>query len=150
MSTARRTAVVAVLPALVLAALATGCGLVAQPDSTAWDDHAEQAVSDATSEVATARLALETARRERAWSSYTVVLVAQAEESLGTVQDDLSRLQVPPGRDDEAARLDALLDEAATAVEDARSSAVEGRYDDRRVLDALDRVTGRLEDAAGG
>lgn len=143
MMSAWRTTVVVVC---VLAAT-SGCSLVRQPDVAAWDAKAHQSVTDATSEVATVRLAVETARDERAWSSYTLVLVAQAEEALGTVQEDLSRLQVPPGRDRDAAELEALLDEAATAVQDARQQAVEGRYDVPAVLDALDDAGDRLAGA---
>ncbi|WP_207009130.1 hypothetical protein [Nocardioides aromaticivorans] len=151
MMRAWRTTVVVVpflVPFLVTVLAATsGCSLVGQPDVAAWDQEARQAVTDATSEVATARLAVETAHEERTWSSYTVVLVADAEKAMGTVQDDASRLQVPAGRDQDAEDLEALLDEAATAVQDARQHAVDGRYDDRAVLDALDRAADRLERA---
>lgn len=140
MMRARRTTAVVVC----VLAVTSGCSLVGQPDVAAWDAKAHRAVTDATSEVATVRLAVETAREERAWSSYTRVLVAQAEEALGTVQEDLSRLQVPPGRDRDAADLATLLDEAATAVQDARQQAVEGRYDAPAVLDALDDASDRL------
>ena len=44
----------------------------------------------------------------------------------------------------DAKDLEALLDEAATAVQDARQLAVDGQYDDRGVLDALDRAGDRL------
>lgn len=144
MMSARRTAAVVVC---VLAAT-SGCSLVGQPDVAAWDARAHRAVTDATSEVATARLAVETARDERAWSSYTMVLVAEAEKAMGTVQDDLSRLQVPSGRDEDADDLETLLDEAAGAVQDARQHAVEGQYDDPALLDALDRASDRLARAA--
>lgn len=140
MMSARRTTAVVVC---VLAAT-SGCSLVAQPDVAAWDERARQAVTDATSEVATARLAVETAREERAWSTYTLVLVADAEEAMGTVQDDVSRTQVPDGRDDAAKDLEALLDEAAGAVREARRHAVEGRYDDPGLRDVLDRAGERL------
>ena len=135
-----RTTVVVVC---VLAAT-SGCSLVGQPDVAAWDEQAHQAVTDATSEVATARLAVQTARDERVWSSYTLVLVADAEKAMGTVQDDTSRLQVPPGRDRDAKDLATLLDDAAAAVQDARQHAVEGRYDDPALLDVLDRAEDRL------
>lgn len=143
MMTAWRTTAVVVC---VLVA-AAGCSLVAQPDVAAWDDSARQAVTDATSEVATARLAVETAREERAWSTYTLVLVADAEEAMGTVQEDVSRMQVPSGRDEAAKDLEALLDEAAGAVREARQHAVEGRYDDPGLLDGLDRASERLAQA---
>lgn len=142
----RRT-VVAV--ALALASAGASCSSVDRPDVAAWDTSAEQALSDASSEVATARLALDTAARERTWSSYTVVLVAQAEEAMATVEDDLARLQVPDGRTEEAAEVLALLGEATSAVRDARADTVEGKYDDRATRDALAEVATALTRAAG-
>ncbi len=142
-----RTTVVAV--ALAAALPLAGCSMVSQPDAAAWDQQAERSLSDAASQVDTARLALETAREERTWSSYTVVLVAQAEEAMGTAQDDLSRLQVPPARAQRAEEVASLLDEAATAVEDARAHAVAGRYDDERLRTRLSDLDRRLESEAG-
>ncbi|HWJ09973.1 MAG TPA: hypothetical protein VNS46_11380 [Nocardioides sp.] len=138
----RSTVVVALLPWVV-----SGCSLVAQPDTAGWDRSARQAVTDATSEVATTRLAVETAHEERAWSTYTLVVVAEAEEAMGTVQDDVSRLQVPAGRGDDADDLEALLDDAAGAVQEARQHATDGRYDDPRLLELLDRVEEQLSRA---
>ena len=60
----RTTAVVVPFLVTVLAAT-SGCSLVGQPDVAAWDQKAHQAVTDATSEVATDRLAVQTAREER-------------------------------------------------------------------------------------
>lgn len=147
MMRAWRTTVVVVPLVVTVLAAASGCSLVGQPDVAAWDQKAHQAVTDATSEVATARLAVQTAQDERTWSSYTTVLVADAEKAMGTVQDDTSRMQVPAGRDKDAKDLEALLDEAATAVQDARQQAVDGRYDDPAVLAALDRAVDRLDRA---
>lgn len=135
-----RTTVVVVCTLVV----AAGCSLVAQPDVAAWDGKARQAAADAASEVATVRLALDTARADRAWASYTQVLVADAEKALATVQDDMARLQVPSGREEDAADLTELLDGAAGAVRAARQDVVEGRYDDPRLLDELDRAGDRL------
>ncbi|NHA00549.1 hypothetical protein G5V59_12395 [Nocardioides sp. W3-2-3] len=102
MSGAWRTTVVAVS----LTATLTGCSLVSQPDATSWDDQATQALSDAAGQVGTARMALDSARKGRTWSSYTVVLVAQAEEAMGTTQDKVSTLQVPAGREKRAAHVE--------------------------------------------
>lgn len=144
MTGAWRTTVVAV----ALTATLTGCSLVEQPDAKAWDDRAEQALTDAVGQVRTARLALDSAQRERTWSSYTVVLVAQAEEAMGTVQDDLSRLQVPAARAERAERVEQLLDDASAAVEAARAAAVAGRYDDAALREELTELGDRLESQA--
>lgn len=146
MKRSQRSAVVAVL--LALALLLAGCGVVSRPDPTAWDDRAAQALTDAGSEVATARLALESAREGRTWSSYTIVLLAEAEEAAGTVEEDLSRLQVPAGRADAATHVLDLLDQAVDLVGEARAHAVAGKYDDQALVDELDRLADELRQAA--
>ncbi|MBV6726084.1 hypothetical protein [Nocardioides daeguensis] len=146
MKRSQRPAVVAVL--LALALLLAGCGVVSRPGPAAWDDRAAQALTDAGSEVATARLALESARKGRTWSSYTTVLLAEAEEAAGKVEEDLSRLQVPAGRADAAAHVLDLLGRAVDLVGEARAHAVSGKYDDQALLDQLDRLSDELQQAA--
>lgn len=143
-----RTTVVAVWLSLVTAF--AGCSLVDEPDAAAWDEHASRALGDAASEVGTARIALETAAKERAWASYTTVLVAQAEEAVATVADDLAVVQVPPSREQRAGEVDSLIEDAVEAVREARSLAVRGRYDEPEVVDELDRLADELESAARG
>jgi hypothetical protein len=144
----QRPAVVAVLVALPVLLLLAGCGVVSKPDAKAWDDQATQALTDTGSEVATARLALESARKERTWSAYTTVLVAEAEEAAGKVEEDLARVQVPAGRTDDAAKVLDLLDRAVDLVSEARSHAVAGKYDDKALVDQLDHVSDELQQAA--
>lgn len=143
----RRTTVVAVW--LVQAAVLAGCSLVDEPDAAEWDAQAEKALKGAASEVGTTRLALDTAARERAWASYTTVLVVQAEHGVATVADDLAVVQVPRGREQRAEEVDLLMDDAVAAVREARSLALRGTYDDPDVADELDRLAGDLEHAAG-
>lgn len=143
----RRTTVVAVW--LLAATAGSGCSVVDEPGPGAWDTQAEQALSDAASEVATVRLALDTAERRRTWASYAVVVVTEAEEAVGTVEDDLARLQVPPSREEEAVDVLALLEEATSAVRDARALAVEGDFGDARTLSALADLAAELTSAAG-
>lgn len=145
MSGSWRTTVVAVS----LAAVLSGCSMVAQPDARGWDDQAAQTLTDAASEVGTARLALESARDGRTWSSYAVVLVSQAEEAMGTAQEDLSRLQVPAGRERQAERVEQLLEDAGKAVQEARAAVVAGRYDDAELDRQLTDLGRRLESEAG-
>ncbi|TNM44233.1 hypothetical protein FHP29_05895 [Nocardioides albidus] len=144
-----RPAVVAVPALLLLAGLLGACGVVSRPDAAAWDDQATLALTDAGSQVATARLALTSAAKERTWSPYTTVLVAEAEEAAAKAEEDLARVQVPPGRADDAAAVLDLLDRAAGLVGEARAHAVDGEYDDRSLLDDLDRLAGELQKAAG-
>lgn len=143
----RRTTVVAVW--LVQAAVLVGCSLVDEPDPAEWDAQAGKALQDAASEVRTTRLALDTAADERSWSSYTTVLVVQAEDGVATVADDLAVVQVPPGRQQRADEVERLIEGAVAAVREARSLALRGTYDDPDVVDQLDRLAGDLEQAAG-
>ncbi len=146
MTTARRVA--GALLALALLGATAACALVSRPDATGWDREAERALTDLRSEVATARLALETAAEQRAWPSYVVVLLADAEEAAGTAEEDLSALQVPPAREDAALEVEELMAEAVAAVQDARALAVAGRYDDPPLLEDLDALATRLATAA--
>ena len=132
----------------VVGVLAPGCGIVSRPDAAAWDQQARRSLTDAASQVSTARLALETAAERRTWPAYATVVVAKAEEAAGTAEEDLARLQAPPQRADAAATVLDLLDEAVSLVAEARAHAVEGRYDDSALLDDLDRIAGELEQAA--
>jgi len=129
----------------LLALTLTGCGVVDRPDPAGWDQQAGTALEDAASQVATARLALRSAARERTWSTYTTVLVAEAEEAAASTEEDLSRVQVPRPRRSAAARVQELLSRAVDAVAQAREHAVDGVYDDAALLDELDRVDAALE-----
>ncbi len=144
MTRSQRPAAVAVVVALLLG----GCGVVGRPGPGAWDEHAAQALGDAESQVATARLALRTAGEKRAWPSYAIVVVAQAEEAADTAEHDLARLQVPPEREAAAARVLDLLARAADLVGVARARAVDREYDDRALLDELDQLAAELGRAA--
>lgn len=146
MKRSQRPTVVAVL--LLPLVLLGGCGVVARPDAAAWDDRAAQALTDAGSQVATVRLALASAGEGRTWSSYTTVLVVQAEEAAGRAEENLARVQVPAARADTAAAVLDLLDRAVDLVAEARARAVAGRYDDDGLLDDLDRLEGDLRQAA--
>ncbi|WP_418062150.1 hypothetical protein [Pimelobacter simplex] len=146
MRRAWRTTAVAV-PLLALLALA-GCSVVSQPDPAGWDQSAQQALDDASGEVGTARLALRAAADDRTWSSYTTVLVSEAEEAAGTAEEDLSRLQVPPERTDAAATALDLLGQAAEATRQVRALAVAGRYDDAELADELARLGTALDQEA--
>ncbi|WP_408898244.1 hypothetical protein ACJ5H2_03845 [Nocardioides sp. R1-1] len=146
----QRPAVVAAPLALLLALLVAtvGCGVVSRPDAAGWDQQAERALTDAASQVATARLALENAAAGRTWSPYTTVLVADAEEAAGTAEEDLARLQVPAARERAAATALDLLHRAVELVGEARAHAVDGVYDDRALLEQLDVLARELEQAA--
>jgi len=139
-----RTTVVAVS----LLMLSAGCSLVSRPDAAGWDQQAERALDDAASEVGTARLALRGAQDDRAWSSYTTVLVAEAEEAAATAEEDLAAVQVPGTRADAASSALELLGKAADATREVRQLAVRGRYDDPALADRLARLAADLQQEA--
>jgi predicted component of type VI protein secretion system len=118
---------------------------VSRPDASGWDQQAKQALDDAASNVGTARLALRTAARDRAWSSYTIVLVAKAEETTGKTEQDLSSVQVPSTRKVAARTVLDLLGQAVASVQEARALAADGRYDDRALTDELTRLSTALQ-----
>lgn len=146
MSRLLRTTVVAVSLAALLAP--AGCSVVSAPDPAGWDRSAAQALDDASGEVGTARLALRAAADDRTWSSYTTVLVAEAEEAAGTAEEDLARLQVPAARTDASETALDLLGQAAEATRRVRALAVAGRYDDPGLADRLSRLGTALDEEA--
>lgn len=159
MRRSRRTTAVAVslvsLVALLL--LLARCSVVSRPDAASWDRQAVQALDDAAGQVGTARLALRTAANGGAWSSYTTVLVTEAEEAAAAAEQDLARLQVPDQRRDAARTTLDLLGRATDATREARAHAVAGRYDDPALADelarlgtALDEEAARAENRPGG
>ena len=133
---------------LLLAALFGGCSLVSQPDASGWDQQAQQALKDAASDVGTVLLALRSAARSQQWSSYTVVVVAKAEETTGATEQSLAGLQVPKDRAAAATKVLDLLGQAVASVQEARAHAVRGRYDDPVLADELTRLAAMLRKAA--
>ncbi|MFD1248769.1 hypothetical protein ACFQ3F_13295 [Nocardioides ginsengisoli] len=118
---------------------------MSRPDASGWDQQAQQALKDAASDVGTVRIALRTAARDRAWSSYTIVLVAKAEETTGKTEQDLSSVQVPPARRIAARETLDLLSQAVASVQEARAHAADGRYDDPGLVDELTRLAKALQ-----
>lgn len=151
----RRTAV-AVSPALgalavalsVLSVLLAGCSVVSQPDAKDWDKQVQTTLEDTASEVGTARLALESAAHDRVWSPYSLVLLSEAEESAGKLESDLSALQPPPSRQQQAEDVLDLLESANSAVREARVAAVEEKYDDPDLVANLAKLHDDLEQAS--
>jgi len=143
-----------VVVALALTVLVTvsGCRPSA-PSESGWRSSAEQAVSDMVSEVATSRLTVDQALRDRLVGRYAVVVLTYSEEAAGKTADSVSALQPPPaarpGYDD----LTGLLSDSTDAIAQARIAVAEG--DDResrkaaanltRMLAELHRVEHRLQ-----
>ena len=99
-------------------------------------------MSDTVSEVATSRLTVQQALRDRFVGRYAIVVLTYSEEAAGKAADTVSALQPPrsarPGYDE----LTGLLSDSADAIGQARIAIVEG--DDRRSKDAADELTRML------
>lgn len=130
-------------------ALLTACGPVpSRPSAADWRSSAQMTVDDAVAQVATAKLLLEEQEKGHILGGYAVATVVHAEELLGTSTEGLLSQQVPKGMEKKAARLADLLDQAETAVREARSALVRGDPGNPQQLERLqkrlERVGGRL------
>ncbi|GAA4817193.1 hypothetical protein ACFQ0K_08705 [Nocardioides caeni] len=102
----------------------TGCAVVDTPDESAWRDQARQSVEDASSEVQAARLVLVQLTADRVPQAYGVVMLADAEEAAGKVEESLAAVQAPAPVRRLSDDVTALLGRAVDAVRAARVAAV--------------------------
>jgi hypothetical protein len=139
--------------ALVLAVLVlvSGCRPSA-PSESGWRDSAEQAVTDMVSEVATSRLTVQQALRDRFVGRYAVVVLTYAEEAAGQAADSVAGLQPPPAAQPSYVELTGVLSDATDAIAQARIALAGGDEDQSReaiqqlggVLAKLHRLEARL------
>jgi len=131
---------------LLLTCLLLGsCGSASEADlRTTAAESAEAMVS----ELRTARMAAETVLAEKTWSSYTRVVLLDAEEQAGTIEESFTTLQPDTA---EAQRFQeevaGLLGDASEVLQKARAAM--GRHGLaalRGLLDPLDQVAADLED----
>ena len=135
----------AAVAALLLALAAGGCGTVKEPDPEDWDESARVSLDDASSQLATARMILETERRDDTWHGYVVVVLADAEKAVGKDADGLSALQAPPARSQASSKVNDLLSSASDLVEQARIVVVAHKTIDPRLLERLQSLGDRLD-----
>ena len=129
---------------VLLAVVAGGCGTVEEPDPEDWDESARVSLDDASSQLATARMILETERRDDTWHGYAVVVLADAEQAVGKDADSLSALQAPPERSKVSSKVNDLLSSASDLVAQARTVVVAHKTIDPRLLARLRSLGDRL------
>src|SRR3954470_772529 len=97
-----------------------------QPDPSTWQSTAEQAVSDMVSEVATSRLTVRQALRDRFVGRYAIVVLTYSEEAAGKATDKVATTQPP--RSERAAYkvVSTALSNAGDAVTQARIAVTDG------------------------
>lgn len=134
---------------MVAAVVLAGCSLVSQPDPDDWTATSQRSLESAASAVATTRVTLREHDAGDLWDSYAVVLLADAEEAVGTASDDVALLQTPPGEKERAERVLDLLAEAEDAVRAAREAMVDDEPVTGDRLRSLDDLRDRLMTEAG-
>lgn len=132
------------LVVLLLLGLVSGCGTVKEPDPEDWDETARTSLTDAASELATARMTLESQRRDDVWYGYAVVVLADSEEAVGKAEDKVTTLQPPPQRAKVAAKVTSVLATASDVIEKARQTLVAKQPIDDDLMRRLDVLSDRL------
>ena len=122
-SPCRRLAVAWLLAATV-AATTLGCA-PGTPDGDSWRIDAQRAVSDASSAVQTAELALRQHGRGRVFDRYLQTVLVEAEEGVGKAGDAIAARQPPRA---ERERYDAVTGQ----VDEASGLRVDGAHRRRR------------------
>ena len=136
----RRLAVAWCLAAAV-AATTVGCA-PGTPDGDSWRIDAQRAVSDASSVVQTAELALRQNVRGRLFDRYLQTVLVEAEKGMGKATEAIGSRQPPPAERERYDALTGQLDEAAGLVSTARIAVVDGE------TDRYDALADRLASAA--
>jgi hypothetical protein len=117
--------------AIVVVATTAGCA-PGTPDGDSWRIDAQRAVSDASSEVQTAELALRQHERGRLFDHYLQTVLVDAEEGVGRAGDAIGARQPPREERERYDTVTGQLDEAASLVSTARIAVVDhetSRYD---------------------
>ena len=136
----------------VILATAAGCA-PGTPDDDSWRIDAQRAVSDASSAVQTAELALRQHARGRVFDRYLQAVLVDAEEGVGKANDAIGSKQPPRAERERYDAVTGQLDEAAGLVSTARIAVVDretGRYEalaDRlaSAADALQKLQDELQ-----
>ena len=114
------------------------------PDADTWRDQARRAVSDVSSALQTARLALEEDGKDHLFDNYLQTVAVDAEEIAGTASDGFANIQPPDVERERYDVVTAQLDDAASLLSEVRIAVVAGHsgsYPD--LIDKLEEaVTG--------
>ena len=135
----------------LLASLAlAGCATPAWTHG-AYEQNAKSALESASSETASAALAVRLRLSDRATNAYADTLVTASEKAMGGIETSFGGVDPPsPAEDDLRDSVEKSLGDAQDALSAARIAV---RRDDRRTMRAalrdLDAVTKALEDSGG-
>jgi hypothetical protein len=119
----------------------TGCA-PGTPDADSWRIDAQRAVSDASSAVLTAELALRQNVKGRVFDRYLQTVLVEAEKSVGKAGDAIGFRQPPRVEQVRYQTVTNQIDEAASLVSTARIAVVD------RESDRYDALADRLAKAA--
>jgi len=109
---------------LACAALLSGCLLPPTPSDHGWTVHAQRAVGDVASAVATGELVLRHQHDGQLLPNYARVTLAHAEETAGSAADSFAAEQPPASEDTRYAALTDAMDQALGVLADARIAVV--------------------------
>ena len=112
------------------------------PDGDSWRIDAQRAVSDASSAVQTAELALRQNRKGRVFDRYLQTVLVEAEEGVSKAGDAIGSRQPPQAERARYQTVTSQIDEAASVVSTARIAVVD------RESDRYDALADRLDSAA--
>jgi len=119
----------------------TGCA-PGTPDADSWRIDAQRAVSDASSAVLTAELALRQNVKGRVFDRYLQTVMVDAEKIVGKAGDAIGFRQPPRVEQERYQTVTSQIDEAASLVSTARIAVVD------RESDRYDALADRLAKAA--
>ncbi|HEX5087619.1 MAG TPA: hypothetical protein VFV89_07415 [Nocardioides sp.] len=126
---------------VAIASAAAGCA-PGTPDGDSWRIDAQRAVSDASSSVQTAELALRENRRGRVFDRYLQTVLVDAERGVGKAGDAIGTRQPPRAEQKRYQAVTSQIDEAGSLVSTARIAVVD------RESDRYEALADRLEAAA--
>ena len=125
-----------------IALLGTGAACApGTPDGDSWRIDAQRAVSDASSAVQSAELALRQKVRGRVFDRYLQTVLVDAEKAVGKAGDSIGSRQPPPAEQERYQIVTGQIDEAAGLVSTARIAVVD------RETDRYDALADRLSQA---
>jgi hypothetical protein len=105
--------------------LAAACA-PSTPDENSWRAAARRAISDVSSAVQTARLALREDEEGHLYGSYVQTVAVDAEELAGSGADSLASVQPPEAERQRYDAVTAQLDDAASLLSEVRIAVVAG------------------------
>jgi hypothetical protein len=141
------------VPAIVCAVIAGTCvGCAPQsPDHSSWRDQGYQALSEVSSNVATASLLLEQLQRDRVFGKYAQIVSLNAETNAGQVTSKFSAEQPVPSDSPAYEHITTVLSDAGEVLSQVRIAVV--RRDSAaypRLLRQLTKATRQLNRAEQG